>query len=71
MDKDGLAQMIYGFKRTSSSHCVCHNAPQSLDTFRDEISVKEFMISGLCQESQDSVFNGEWADEEEEELAEA
>ena len=70
MDKDGLAQMIYGFRRASSSHCVCHNNLQTLDSFRDEISVKEFMISGLCQASQDSVFNGEWADEEEEELAE-
>lgn len=65
MVNENLAQMIYGFKRISSSHCVCHNAPQSLDTFRDEISVKEFLISGLCQVSQDEVFNGEWADEEE------
>ena len=26
--------------------------------FRDELSLKEFEISGLCQECQDSVFEG-------------
>lgn len=29
------------------------------DEFRDALSVKEFFISGLCQECQDDVFGGE------------
>lgn len=27
-----------------------------VDDFRDELSVKEFIISGLCQNCQDSLF---------------
>jgi hypothetical protein len=69
MVNEDLALRIFGVVRTSTSHCVCHNQPQTLDHFRDEISVKEFFISGLCQSGQDEVFNSdEW--EEEEELAE-
>jgi len=70
MVNEKFAEMIYGFARTSTSHCVCHNQPQTLDHFRDEISVKEFLISGLCQSSQDEVFNSDEEWEEEEELAE-
>jgi hypothetical protein len=29
------------------------------DGFRDDLSVKEFKISGMCQQCQDSVFDGE------------
>ena len=30
--------------------------PVTLDSFRDAISLKEYRISGLCQECQDKVF---------------
>ena len=36
------------------NHCVwCH---KSATEFRDPLSVKEYEISGLCQECQDKVF---------------
>ena len=38
------------------SECVtCDNKITDMD-FRDEISIKEYGISGMCQECQDSVF---------------
>lgn len=33
-------------------------APGEVDTFRDEISRREYTISGLCQDCQDKVYPG-------------
>jgi hypothetical protein len=66
MVNEDLALRIFGVVRTSRNNCVCHNEPQSGFSFKDEISAREFLISGLCQKSQDEIFNSE----EEEELEE-
>lgn len=36
----------------------CVTCGESIQGFRDEISHKEFQISGMCQKCQDSVFGG-------------
>jgi hypothetical protein len=51
-----LAQEVWGVKRTSAQNCACHNKPQGRGDFRDELSWKEFGISGLCQQEQDNFF---------------
>jgi hypothetical protein len=56
------------FGRTSSiTSGVCIPPPvgcgKKIEGFRDEISEREYRISGLCQDCQDSVFG---SDEEEE-----
>jgi len=66
MVNEDLALRIFGVVRTSRNNCVCHNEPQNRFSFKDEISAREFLISGLCQKSQDEIFNSE----EEEELEE-
>jgi len=44
-------------KRISSGHCATCNAIIHPNTeFRDALSVREYEISGMCQECQDSVF---------------
>lgn len=37
-------------------HDVCVSCGQQATEFRDALSRKEYRISGLCQECQDSVF---------------
>jgi len=64
MVNEALAQAIYGVKRTTKTNCVCHNRPQARESFRDEVSFKEFGISGLCQRGQDDVFGGDDLDED-------
>lgn len=64
MVNEALAQAIYGVARTAKTNCVCHDRPQTRETFRDEVSFKEFGISGLCQRGQDDVFGGDDPDED-------
>jgi len=41
----------------SEGLCVtCGTEDIEIQSFRDGLSVKEYMISGMCQECQDSVF---------------
>jgi len=56
---DALGEALFGTRRTSRTHCVCHNRPQTPTDFRDTISVLEWNQSGLCQETQDRVFGGD------------
>jgi hypothetical protein len=37
---------------------VCPTCKEKVGEFRDELSEKEYTISGMCQECQDSVFGG-------------
>lgn len=39
--------------------CPLCSAKVEMREFRDEISVREFKISGLCQKCQDDVFDAE------------
>tara|TARA_R110000824_G_scaffold21732_4_gene80754 strand:- start:513 stop:749 length:237 start_codon:yes stop_codon:yes gene_type:complete len=42
----------------AESSCVtCEN---TVGDFKDELSEKEYTISGMCQECQDSVYAGDW-----------
>ena len=56
MVDEKFAAQIYGVARTSPLNCVCHNKPQNRSTFKNEVSFKEFGISGLCQREQDAIF---------------
>ena len=40
---------------------VCVTCPNSIeeDDFRDDLSKKEYGISGMCQECQDDIFGGD------------
>ena len=40
----------------TSKTCPCCGSAVTLDSFRDELSLKEFHISGMCQICQDKVF---------------
>ena len=35
---------------------LCMTCNGNADTFRDELSIKEYSISGMCQQCQDSIF---------------
>lgn len=48
-----LAQM---FDNAAHGFCPFCGKPVSADSFRDELSRKEFSISGLCQVCQDDFF---------------
>jgi hypothetical protein len=39
--------------------CTRCKQPVAIDTFKDELSIKEYGISGLCQACQDFLFNDE------------
>ena len=56
MVDEKVAKQTYGITRTAKTNCICHNKPQDRSTFTDELSFKEFGISGLCQREQDVIF---------------
>jgi hypothetical protein len=59
---DNLAEGLFGMKKTDAvygKNCVA--CKKQAVNFRDSISIREYQISGLCQECQDKVFE---ADEE-------
>jgi len=45
-------------KRCAAKPYGCGKPVNGLD-FKDDLSAKEYLISGLCQECQDSVFGSE------------
>ena len=56
---DDLFKSLYGVDRKTSiinRTCVSCGAEVSEEGFRDEVSLREFHISGLCQVCQDKVF---------------
>tara|TARA_Y100001933_G_C18986459_1_gene558681 strand:- start:1569 stop:1823 length:255 start_codon:yes stop_codon:yes gene_type:complete len=56
---DDLFKSLYGVDRKTSivnRTCVSCEAEVSEEGFRDEVSLREFHISGLCQVCQDKVF---------------
>ena len=59
---DELFKTLYGVDRKTSivnRTCVSCDAKVSEEGFRDEVSLREFHISGLCQVCQDKVFGFE------------
>lgn len=54
---DHLSKKIFG---RSHSECLANNECVSCGAkavdFRDELSVKEYQISGMCQKCQDQIF---------------
>ncbi len=56
------ADLLFGGRREAINASRCMDAPigcgksVSVMGFKDELSKKEFTISGLCQKCQDSVF---------------
>ena len=56
---DALITSIFGVDRKASVEnktCAICDASVELNSFKNEISLKEFHISGLCQDCQDEVF---------------
>jgi|TARA_Y100000034_G_scaffold56693_1_gene69369 hypothetical protein len=57
---DKKSQEMFGNKRSEAiekASCVFCNKNIDTDTeFKDELSAKEFKISGLCQKCQNSIF---------------
>ena len=60
MNKDVLKAMGFSEEvaRVEWGMCPFCSKKIDADSFRDELSVKEFKISGLCQECQDLMFGG-------------
>ena len=56
------ADQIYPERRERMAVGICVICKKPITGFRDEISAKEYRISGMCQECQDSVF-GDDSDE--------
>lgn len=59
---DAFIQNLMGKNRTETimnGHCMTCNNEFIADNFRDELSEKEYSISGMCQECQDNVFGGD------------
>ena len=56
---DDLFKSLYGVDRKTSiveKTCVSCGVEVTEEGFRDEVSLREFHISGLCQVCQDKVF---------------
>lgn len=53
MRRVGFAELV---DRVEGGLCPLCNKPIDATTFRDELSLKEFKISGTCQKCQDGIF---------------
>lgn len=54
---DAISSTMFGRKRSESIVSgVCVVCGEEVGRFRDNASLKEFSISGMCQKCQDSVF---------------
>jgi uncharacterized CHY-type Zn-finger protein len=51
----GLGEEV---KEVEKGNCPFCKKPIVMATFRDALSVKEYHISGLCQQCQDDFFDG-------------
>lgn len=55
MKISGLGDMV---KAVEEGLCPLCGNPVNFEDFRDDLSRREFKISGLCQKCQDEVFGG-------------
>ena len=59
-DLDHAITAIFGIDRRASvehKRCATCSTDVELDSFKDELSLKEFHISGMCQSCQDEIFS--------------
>lgn len=56
---DGLTQKIFGRSRNDAACVTCGSTKIAPEDFRNPISLREFGISHMCQECQDSVFGAD------------
>ena len=58
MNKNIMKQAGFGeqVERFEQGRCTTCNKPINSDSFKNELSKKEYTISGMCQECQDKVF---------------
>lgn len=68
MNKMGFGQEV---ELKNNGMCPSCKAPVDQASFRDEVSKREYKISGLCQACQDEVFGGPEEDEEQIEMSSA
>jgi hypothetical protein len=52
-----MTNIVYGRDFPTDATCVCHGNPVTDKDFRDDVSKKEYLISGFCQKTQDVFFN--------------
>lgn len=54
---DHLGKEMFGRSRTEAQEQkLCITCGNKIEGFKDEISAKEYAISGMCQKCQDEVF---------------
>jgi len=54
---DGISKALFGRGRSEGCCPTCGSTKINPEDFRDDLSRKDFSISGMCQECQDSVFD--------------
>ena len=59
MNKDILEKLGFTeeMKLIENRQCPCCKEKININDFKDEKSLKEFVISGLCQSCQDDIFD--------------
>lgn len=57
---DSLSQSIFGRPRSEAlQKGICVKCGEKADKFNDQLSRREYGISGFCQKCQDDIFGGE------------
>ena len=56
-NKSIVATMIYGRPFPEVGTCVCHGKPVTEGDFKNEVSKKEYLLSRMCQKTQDEFFD--------------
>lgn len=65
---DGLLSAIFGIDRKEAiTKNICAMCKKPAKGFRDARSLKEFTISGMCQECQDRIFGATTFDDDSDE----
>ena len=58
--RENLAFDFFGRSlKRSLVNCVCISCKKEAASFKDELSKREYKISGLCQKCQDEIFRNE------------
>ena len=68
MNKGGFGAWV---DKVKSGNCPVCNSPVNTDEFKDELSIKEYQITGMCQQCQDKFFNEEADQEDDNDTLEA